>query len=114
MRLFVDVDDTLILWPKVEESRGLLVSGDPKANPAVIRFVERLRAFHQEELTVVIWSLGGADYARKHATPLLRFDHAWDKTPIPVERGDLFIDDDPLPFYRHMTIHPDCLEAQDD
>lgn len=108
MRLFVDIDDTLVLWPKVSEERHSLVSGPPTPNADVIRFVRVMRKFHQD-LEVIVWSLGGADYAAKHAKPLIRFEKAWDKTPIPVQRGDLFLDDDPLSCYREFTIHPDAL-----
>lgn len=113
MRLFVDIDDTLILWPKVSEERHSLVSGSPSPNQDVIRFVQRMREFHCDNLEVIVWSLGGADYAAKHAKPLIRFDKAWDKSPIPVGRGDLFLDDDPLPFYREQTIHPDVLAVEE-
>ena len=109
MRLFVDIDDTLVLWPKAEAERTALVSGPPVPNHAVLRFIQTLREFHGDKLTVVVWSLGGADYAEKHARPLLKFEHAWDKTPLPVLADDLFLDDDPLPFYRHRTIHTDAL-----
>jgi hypothetical protein len=107
----VDVDDTLILWPKVAESRHLISGDEAKPNRDVMAFVYRWRNYHRDG-KIIVWSLGGRDYARKWAYAVFgspAFFDVWDKEPIAVEKGDMFIDDDPLSFYRERTIHPDML-----
>lgn len=109
-RLFVDVDDTLILWPKVAESR-YVVADVPRPNEAVIRFVERWARYQGEKGEVIVWSLGGQEYAAKWGAALLSCPHrALSKDQLIPDRGDLFIDDDPLPSYRAASFHPDLLE----
>lgn len=110
MRLFVDIDDTLILWNKAKEDSSFLTRYSP--NPAVIRFVRVFRQFHPGH-EVIVWSLGGKDYAEKHAADYLpgMYDECRSKYPHIPSMGDVFLDDDPLPSYRHLTIHPDMLEV---
>ena len=110
MRLFVDVDDTLILWEKVQRDDSFLTKYEP--NQAVIHFVRAFRDFHPGH-EVIVWSLGGQDYAAKHAADHLPglHDECRAKYPAIPAAGDLFIDDDPLPSYRTMTIHPAMLGA---
>ena len=112
MRLFVDVDDTLILWSK--ELKGGLYATKYERNEAVARFVRIFRQTHPEGI-VIVWSLGGQEYAAKHAREQIPglYNECRAKYPaIPVP-GDLFIDDDPLPSYRSAFIHPDALGGEE-
>lgn len=103
-RLFIDVDDTLVLW----KYTGLVDEGY-EPNHAVIEFARRWKEFHPEG-RIVVWSTGGKDYAGEWRQKLLPFASGWEsKYPIHVSPGDLFIDDDPLPWFREATIHPDML-----
>lgn len=109
-RLFVDVDDTLILWPGLG---SLLDEEDwPKPNFDVIEFVERWDRANPDG-KVIVWSLGGADYARKWAYTLLpgHYEDAYDKHPKPHLNGDLYIDDDPPWDFGGPVIHPDILKG---
>lgn len=111
LRLFVDVDDTLILWPKAGGSSDL-ISGDAYVlNEDVRLFVLRWKAYNPTG-EVIIWSSGGSEYARKHgAASGLPYSYCWSKAPMPVLKGDMFIDDDPLSYYRDRNIHPDLLKG---
>lgn len=111
VRLFVDVDDTLILWSK--EMKNGLYATKYEPNGDVIHFVREFRQFHPGH-EVIVWSLGGKDYAAKHAADHLPglHDECRSKYPALPAAGDLFIDDDPLESYRHMTIHPNMLGGQ--
>ena len=108
MTLFVDVDDTLILWSKETKDGAFLTKHEP--NPAVIHFVRVFREFHPGH-EVICWSTGGKDYAAKHAAAHLpgMTDDCRDKYPAIPTPGDVFLDDDPLGSYRSATIHPDML-----
>jgi len=111
-RLFVDVDDTLILWARDE---GLVTDWEP--NHALFRFIEEWGETHEvapeHSWKVAIWSTGGADYAvqrmgkaRFFESVRLRdyiFDSKWNRIPEP---GDIFIDDAPLPSFARATIRP--------
>lgn len=111
-RLYVDVDDTLILWPKVQEG-GLVVADVATPNGDVIRFVERWKGYHGDAGSVIVWSLGGEDYAAAWGRKCLSVPHeAMAKGPILPTPGDLFIDDDPLHYYRAANIHPDVLRGE--
>ena len=107
-RLFVDVDDTLILWSK--DLRNGLYATHYEPNIDVVHFVRVWRQFHPDgEITV--WSLGGKDYAEKHASDHLPglYDVCVAKYPRIPNPGEVYLDDDPLPIYRAATIHPDGL-----
>lgn len=116
--LYVDVDDTLILW-----GGAGLMADEWEPNPKAFRAIGR-HMFEFEE--TCIWSLGGGDYAwemwhhermaawRAPIEAMLRgwqtashygfgFESKWSRIPRP---GDVFIDDDPLPSFRSATIHP--------
>lgn len=101
--LFVDIDDTLILWHDPEP-----VSTRWDLNLAV---VECMYAWEEE---IVIWSSGGAAYAETMARQALR------EYPDLLERVssfeakfmrlaaglDVFLDDAPWTSFRHASIHP--------
>lgn len=101
MRLFVDVDDTLILWTLAGK-----IGYTSAPNPPVIAFVERWGEQHPEG-EIVVWSSGGQDYAADWGHKLLkvtfRAEAKWNRIPEP---GDVFIDDDPWPTYSRATLHP--------
>lgn len=75
IRLFVDVDDTLILYDTEGEVHPYgFVRGTPyRFNAPLIAFVKEFRAKHPDAL-IVIWSGGGAQYAR-HAAESVGIDH---------------------------------------
>ena len=101
MRLFIDVDDTLVRWLDLE--------GNWEPNEKVIHFANEWRKFHPQG-EIVVWSLGGKDYAGQWRWRLLPFAHRYEaKWPRIPEPGDIFIDDDPLETYRSATIHPEVL-----
>lgn len=105
-RLFVDVDDTLILW-----SAGTDFATKFEPNEAVIAFARKWRDVYPDG-EIIVWSLGGKDYAGEHRRKLLPFAHRHEaKWPRIPEPGDLFLDDDPLPSYRHATLHPHVVMA---
>ena len=96
-RLFVDVDDTLI----VRNGR------DWCPNRIVGEFV---RDWHARNPAgeIVVWSMRGPHYAARFATNLLRdIPHrAMGKTQLAPLEGDLFIDDNPYPVFASASVHP--------
>lgn len=101
--LFVDVDDTLILW-SADAEHGWKC----RPNLAVVRFVLSWRKANPEG-TLVIWSLEGASYARKHGRallPELQGVHFAERYARIAQPGDLYLDDDPFDTYRNQTINP--------
>ncbi len=96
-RLFVDVDDTLI----VRNGR------DWCPNRIVGEFV---RAWHaaNPDGAITVWSMRGPMYAARFGGNLLRgIPHrAMGKAQIVPEPGDLFIDDNPYPVFASATVHP--------
>lgn len=112
VRLFVDVDDTLILWPKLGPG-PLIAATEENAdmNEDVRLFALRWKAYNPSG-EIIIWSSGGSEYARKWgAKSGLPYSYCWSKAPMPVLKGDMFIDDDPMPAYRERNIHPDLLKG---
>lgn len=122
--LYVDVDDTLILWnwAEVEERGGAgIVALTMGAHAYSInrKLVDALRRHIGEFDELVIWSMGGGQYAWDvwHSNevqamvgplalprpPKLGFMDKYNLIPGP---GDVCIDDDPLPSFRSATIHP--------
>ena len=78
MRLYVDCDDTLILWPLYEGTQ--VVSGaDWKLNQPLIEAVTKFMQFNPS-YDLVIWSGGGVDYARRWAEKCFP-DKAWEIQP---------------------------------
>lgn len=96
-RLFLDCDDTLVLWPVHATGVGQLYSGDEwLPNEALI---DRVRAFHAQnpDWTIVVWSGGGIDYAAMWGRRLLegvRYIVLPKLVGIPDE-GDVVVDDVP-------------------
>lgn len=104
--LYVDVDDTLILWGKPYGDVG-----NPVPNADVIEFVKRWHKANPHG-RITIWSLGGKDYAGKWAVETgVPHDDFSDKFWVSAKPGDLFIDDDPLACYAQDTIHPDFIKG---
>lgn len=96
--LFVDVDDTLIIWDGTGEGCH--------PNADVIAAIDLWNG------PVVIWSTGGAYYAQQGAEQWLPpevlskvtgYDAKW---PRWVDDGDMFIDDDPFSSFADATLHP--------
>lgn len=66
-KLFVDCDDTLVLWPKDATRPDGLFSGDKyELNRDLIGFVNCMLDEHRE-YELVIWSGGGVSYAQRWA-----------------------------------------------
>lgn len=101
-RLFVDVDDTLILW---EKGSGGTTKWEP--NHPIIAVVYSAQ---RQGTDVTFWSLGGEKYVQDRVLecPITlsdrwAYESKWPRIPEP---GDLFIDDNPLPSFAAATIHP--------
>ena len=93
MTLFIDCDDTLVLWDDV---KGVNTSWKP--NFPLIRAVLLWREKQPGE-EVVVWSGGGADYALGWAKKLLgtfMFDTVTDKYLNSIKSGDIWVDDQKL------------------
>lgn len=112
MRVFVDVDDTLVRW--APETRGVIHpygagADDWEPNCNVVRLLQALKA---EGAFITIWSGGGADWARKWADKLVPnlYDVAADKYPRIPMSDEIYIDDLDAEggFYpwQHLCIHP--------
>lgn len=109
--LYVDCDDTLVLW----SWGGARAPHLPAENRRVAEFI-RAWAVAAPERRVTVWSLGGEEWARAVAERMLpglpvEIAERWPKLPEP---GELFIDDDPFPTYAHETIHPKHLCSEPD
>ena len=109
--LYVDVDNTLVLWDTVDQEKW-------KANTAVIDFVRRWALARPDE-DIVIWSSGGLDYARTWGERLLGNKVAWEpmaKGPrgwcgAVIGLGDVTIDDAPFDIWKRYNVYPDTLEV---
>ena len=64
MIIYVDCDDTLVLWDD-EEVDGIMLRSSPYPNTALIEAVDTLIA--QTGALVVVWSGGGKEYAQDWA-----------------------------------------------
>lgn len=108
MRLFVDIDDTLITW-KEPASGKFITEWEP--NSLVI--AEVYRWWREAKGDVVFWSTGGADYARQRVQECpITISDTWtyeSKYPRIPQPGDVFLDDDPLSSYASVAIHPRAL-----
>lgn len=108
-RLFVDIDDTLIFWKRSPGSRMIVDTWE--VNMEVYEAINRFIEAHPEG-SLIFWSTGGADYARKRVTeaaPELIKDRAvfLGKYPAIPFAGDTFLDDDPSNFpWKKLAIHP--------
>ena len=70
MNLYVDVDDTLILWSE-SKSGGGIYAGGHTPNAKLIEALIRWRILHLTSDHIFIWSGGGADYAQGWAEKYL-------------------------------------------
>lgn len=108
MRLFVDCDDTLVLW-----TWGKAL-GVPRDQIPIVHdeLVAEIRAWAEANPgCLTVWSLGGEVWAKTVAERVFpglacRTSTRWAKLPAPSE---VFIDDDPFDTYRSATIHPSDL-----
>ncbi len=112
MILFVDVDDTLVLWQKavdVQQLDGFYMETPWVANERLIAGIKAYREANPWEL-IIIWSGGGKEYAEMWARRL-GLDHLStgmlkDKTAYDfIHDGDIVIDDEDLG--GHRTHKPD-------
>lgn len=93
--LWVDCDDTLILWEKgATAPNGLYMGSEWQKNEPLI---EAIRSW---EGPVMVWSGGGKDYARMWAERCeIDCDATWDKfgpNMKLVSEQDVCVDDQPL------------------
>ena len=102
-RLFVDIDDTLVLYDTDGEINpyGFLKDETYRANAPLVDFIHRFRERYPEAL-IVIWSGGGSRYAHTvsralgleelEVVPMLK-----DQTTFGMVREkDLVVDDQPI------------------
>ncbi len=95
-RLFVDCDDTLVLWPEKPAEGSPLYYGDKYTlNVALMNAIAEVA---DEYADVIIWSGGGKDYASMWARRLGWED--WVRSMAkdinaPIE-SDICIDDQPI------------------
>ena len=104
-RLFVDVDDTLIIYEDGEDEErhpyGYLKGYSYHANEPLVDYIKWFAKEYPEAL-IVIWSGGGGDYARtiaERALPDLEVaTMIKDETTYPlVGADDIVVDDQDLP-----------------
>lgn len=119
VRVFVDVDDTLVRW--APETRGVIHpygkgADDWEPNCDVIHL---LRALKAEGAEITVWSGGGEEWADYWADKLIPnlYDNAMDKYPRIPSQGEVYIDDldsegDYYPWQR-LAIHPLDLRRSD-
>lgn len=112
MILFVDVDDTLVIWQKAinaPQPDGFYMETPWAANE---RLIVGVKAFHEANprMLIVIWSGGGKEYAEMWARRLdlnhLSIGMLKDKMAYElISEGDIVIDDEDLG--GHRTHKPD-------
>ena len=103
IRLFVDCDDTLILYKDTQHKihpYGAEYGLAWTANEVLIKYIERFRESFPEAL-ITIWSGGGKEYAQKWIDRLLPDVCAISMTKgreafMLIKTGDIVIDDQPL------------------
>lgn len=95
MRVFVDVDDTLVRW--APETRGVI---HPYGNGAEdwgpnCDVILLLRALKAEGANITVWSGGGEWWAKHWAEKLIPnlYDSAIDKYPRIPSQEEIYIDD---------------------
>lgn len=100
MRLFVDCDDTLVLWQPEKRTRsdGLYLGNEWERNEKLIKTIED----YIDQMTdiggkveLIIWSDGGKEYARMWAKRFFpeKYWVARDKDPTLPQDEDICIDD---------------------
>jgi hypothetical protein len=102
MRLFVDCDDTLILWQRVD---GVRADGIYFETPYLInrRLVDGILKFREGDprALIVVWSGGGKEYAHMWARRLglsditVPLDKSRDGFDL-IVAGDVVVDDEDL------------------
>lgn len=94
--LYVDCDDTLILWNDHQDS-NLIVHDDWLPNMALIHKITELTAYYDRTF---VWSGGGRQYALRWAQRCLDgyFTNALSKDIFLPQPGDTCIDDQVLKF----------------
>lgn len=102
-RLFIDVDDTLILYKQPSDTHGELHpygfwQGEPyEPNQNLIDAINKYSKENPTAL-IVIWSGGGKSYAQAaidHFFPgseYVAMDKGWDEFPL-IRVGDIVVDD---------------------
>lgn len=100
MRIFVDVDDCLVLWDKRDKNKWY-------PNFKVIGYVFWASNFFDDE--IIIWSGGGIDYARTWRDRLeLNFATVMAKDIGFPDFEDIVIDDQPIKT-DGLLINPDSI-----
>ena len=91
-RVFVDCDDTLILWP----SEVLRAGDEPAINYQLLSALAIHRSGSPKD-KMIVWSGGGADYAERWRRTIMPWaDDSMSKdTHLPLP-GDICIDDMPI------------------
>ncbi len=108
MTLFIDCDDTLVLYDQEGPNPYGIYHGAPfELNHALIAAVKAFRNEYQDEL-IVIWSGGGKEYAELWAErtglTYLSVCIIKDKTTFElIEPEDIVVDDDDLGGRRTYT-----------
>lgn len=94
MKLFVDCDDTLVLWQYIQREDGLYFATPWQANDNLIAAI---KGYYRErqDLELIIWSGGGVEYADRWANrffPSIPYTVVQKDMHLPQE-GDICIDD---------------------
>lgn len=102
VRLFVDVDDTLVLWQNqnVEDAQGIYYDTPWKVNQAILDGIFEFDRDHPGAL-IVVWSGGGMEYAQEWIDLFGLHDIAIaivkdQSTFHLILPGDIVVDDIPL------------------
>ena len=106
-RLFVDVDDTLVLYNKAGPNPYGVYEGTPYSiNEPLLEGIKQFAKDNPDEL-IVIWSGGGKQYALRwaenlHIAHLVTFmDKGWPTIKELVRSGDIVVDDMDVPWRTH-------------
>lgn len=96
MKLYVDVDDTLVIWQPHKRTRadGLYMGDEWQRNDELIEAISKYARIRLLQDEVIIWSTGGEKYTAYWAEKL---DLDWptmEKDPRLPQRGDICIDDE--------------------
>ena len=107
MKLFIDCDDTLILWDMVwDEVRGLYVSGvpageEPLLNNELVTDISCFLSKHKN-YELIVWSGGGVRYAERWRDKYLPEARVLDKDMHTPQAGDIVVDDQ----YEYLKVDP--------
>ena len=101
-RLFVDVDDTLILWGQGAsgEVDGVYLEYPYRVNERLAAGIRWVLG-HEPETQVVVWSGGGGEYTREMVTRagltgIMCLDKTEENLIALVRAVDVVVDDEPL------------------